>query len=104
MNSNIAAFKVSNPSVEIEEKDNKYILKKLWNDDSFVCVFKQSDDFSFLDNIILPEEFMVFGMGIALKKDNLQLSSKIQKAINILKQNGTLLKLEQKWNTKESSC
>lgn len=58
MDSNVTAFKANNPSLEIEEKDGKYIFKKLWNDDTFVCIFKESENFAFLNNIILPEELI----------------------------------------------
>lgn len=48
----------------------------------------------------LPEEFQIFGAGIALKK-NSQLTTQVAQAITTLKENGTMKKLETKWNIME---
>jgi len=58
---------------------------------------KQNPEMRLLD-IPLPKEFQVFGMGIALKKNNTELRSVISKIIEDIKQDGTLTKLEKKWN------
>lgn len=52
-------------------------------------------------SVPLPEEFVVYGMGIALKKDNAQLISTVAAAIQELKNDGSLKKLEQQWGLGE---
>ncbi|MBM3886630.1 transporter substrate-binding domain-containing protein [Candidatus Dependentiae bacterium] len=49
-------------------------------------------------SVPLPEDFMVFGMGIAVKKTNTALSSQISKAITEFKKKDTLQQLETTWN------
>lgn len=49
----------------------------------------------------LPAEFMTFGCGIALKKENGQLVAQVTSIINTLKTDGTLKKLEAKWQLEE---
>jgi len=48
----------------------------------------------------LPAEFQIFGAGIALKK-NSPLTTPVTQAIATLKENGTIKKLETKWNIME---
>jgi len=55
MNASLSIFKQNNQSITIEEKRGYYKVGKIWNDDSFICSFKESADLSILENIILPE-------------------------------------------------
>lgn len=48
----------------------------------------------------LPEEFVVYGMGIAIKKANEQLATVVAKAVQDLRQDGALKKLENLWGLK----
>lgn len=45
----------------------------------------------------LPPEFQIFGMGIAIKKDNRECAKKVQAAIDAMKADGTVTLLETKW-------
>lgn len=53
--------------------------------------------------IPLPEEFVVYGMGIATKNTDTSLTAKIQDAVQALKENGTIERLEQAWGLKGQS-
>lgn len=50
-----------------------------------------------LDLPLAPED-QIEGIGIAIKKSNIQLTKEIRQAIEILQQNGCIKNLEQKWN------
>ena len=49
----------------------------------------------------LPAEFMTFGCGIAIKKENTKLIDQITAIINAAKADGTLKNLEAKWQLEE---
>jgi ABC-type amino acid transport substrate-binding protein len=46
----------------------------------------------------LPEDFQIFGVGIGIKKENLKLKKQIEKVVQEMKNDGTMKKLEQRWN------
>lgn len=46
----------------------------------------------------LPKKFHIFGVGLAVKKENKQLHEQLKQAIKELKKSGELKQLEQKWN------
>lgn len=48
-------------------------------------------------SVPLPKEFVVYGMGVALKKDNTELITAITTTMQELKNDGSLKKLEQQW-------
>lgn len=52
-------------------------------------------------NVPLPPPFQVYGMGIALKKENNELTQKIQTVVAQMKSDKTLSKYEEKWQLKE---
>lgn len=45
----------------------------------------------------LPQEYQLYGMGIAIKKTNTQFAQEVSTIINQLRQDGTLAMLEQRW-------
>lgn len=59
-------FKKNNPTVEFVTETEHINITGLWNDTSLMCRFSKEQDLSFLDTIILPEEFSA----IIHKKDN----------------------------------
>ena len=61
---------------------------------------KQNQEIRILD-IPLPKDFQVYGCGIALKKNNTNLSPTISKIIQDMKNDGTLTALEKKWQLEE---
>lgn len=69
----------------LENNVAKNIVKE--NNNLFNCI-----------EIDLPKEFWIEGCGIALLKDNNELNLLLQNIINILKKNGTIKRLEEKWN------
>ncbi len=60
-------------------------------------LIKKNGEFKALE-VPLPEEFQVYGMGIALKKSNQELSQKVGTFIQKMKAEGSLQKLEKKWS------
>lgn len=48
----------------------------------------------------LPQEYQLYGMGIAIKKTNTQFAQQVSEIVEQLKQDGTLTKLEQRWQLK----
>lgn len=52
-------------------------------------------------DIALPKEEWVLGNGIGIRKDNTKLINEVQKAIQAMKQDGTLQKLETQWFEKK---
>jgi ABC-type amino acid transport substrate-binding protein len=52
-------------------------------------------------SVALPAEFQVFGCGIAIKKNNVSLARDIAYVIQNMIQDGTIKKLEQKWQLEE---
>lgn len=57
---------------------------------------KQNPDSKIL-RVPIPEEYQVFGVGIGIKKENIQLIEQISQIIQELKANGEIKKLEEKW-------
>jgi|GEM_PF-603448 len=51
----------------------------------------------------LPAEFAIYGEGIALKKQNIDLAKQVQQAVTALIQDGTLLELEKTWLTQDDA-
>jgi arginine transport system substrate-binding protein len=51
----------------------------------------------------LPPEFQIYGMGIATNKQNRELADQVEAAISAMKNDGTLKKLEQKWQLDEQN-
>jgi len=49
-------------------------------------------------NVPLAPEDQIQGIGIAIKKNNIELTENVQKVIMTLEKNGTIANLEQKWN------
>ena len=60
-------------------------------------IIKKNSEIKYL-TVPIPKEFQIFGVGIALKKENTKLQKQIQQAIKQLRENKTLQQLEQKWN------
>lgn len=57
----ISSFTANNNCIKAENKDNKLIINNCWNDSSIRFEFSDSEDLSFLDNIVLPKElFAIF--------------------------------------------
>lgn len=57
----ISNFIANNNCIEAENKDNKLIINNCWNDSSIRFEFSDSEDLSYLDNIVLPKElFAIF--------------------------------------------
>jgi arginine/ornithine transport system substrate-binding protein len=48
-------------------------------------------------NVPLPERVQIFGFGIGIKKENHELTKKIQQAVHALRESGKLKELEEKW-------
>ena len=51
----------------------------------------------------LPAEFAIYGEGIALKKQNIDLAKQVQQAVTALMQDGTLPQLEKTWLTQDDA-
>lgn len=51
--------------------------------------------------VALPDDFQVYGCGIAIKKDNVDLTASVTSVIEAMQTDGTLAKLEQKWQLEE---
>jgi len=58
---------------------------------------KQSPELKVL-YLPIPPKLQSFGMGVCVNKKNVALSSEIKKAIEEMRQEGTILQLEKKWN------
>ena len=54
-------------------------------------------------DVPLPDEFVVYGMGIAIKKNNVQFAENVKATIQALKQDGLLKKLEIQWGLEGES-
>ncbi|GGB65240.1 hypothetical protein GCM10007424_01460 [Flavobacterium suaedae] len=50
-------LQVLNPTVEVERNDSKYVIKKLWNDDSFILEFPDKFNFEIFNDKYFPPEF-----------------------------------------------
>lgn len=51
--------------------------------------------------VALPEDFQVYGCGIAIKQGNTDLATTIASLVSAMRTDGTLAKLEQKWQMEE---
>lgn len=63
-------------------------------------LMKQTPDLKPLE-IPLPKEFQTMGMGIAFKKSNPVLATRVERAIKAMRTDGTLGRLERRWNLEE---
>lgn len=63
---------------------------------AIVDLLKKNPELKAID-IPLPEDFQIFGVGIAIKKGNITLKEETTKIINSMKADGSLAALEKKW-------
>lgn len=67
-------------------------------DPSLIKTIKQKTPELKILNVTLDEDSKSFGNGIGIKKENKDLIAQVQKIIDMMKSDGTLQRLEQKWN------